>query len=105
MATATLGGTVDVPSLDGSRTAVPVPAGTQGGRHFRLKGKGMPAMRGGDDHGDLFVEAVVETPVNLTRRQRELLREFAAAGKGRRNHPESESFLARLKEFWEDLKD
>ena len=105
MATAALGGTVDVPSLDGSRTAVTVPAGTQCGRHFRLKGKGMPAMRGGDDHGDLFVEAVVETPVNLTRRQRELLREFAAAGKGRRNHPESESFLARLREFWEDLKD
>lgn len=105
MATAALGGAVEVPSLDGSRTTVSVPAGTQSGRQFRLKGKGMPAMRGSDGSGNLFVEAAVETPMNLTRRQRELLRDFASAGEGKRNHPESESFLARLKEFWEDLKD
>lgn len=103
--TAALGGNIEVPSLDGGRARVNVPAGTQSGRQFRLKGKGMPAMRGGGTTGDLYVQAVVETPMNLTRRQEELLRQFADAGEGKKTNPESESFLDKLKEFWDDLKD
>ena len=104
MVTATLGGTIDVPALDSGGAKVTVPAGTQSGRQFRLKGKGMPALRG-KGHGDLYVQTVVETPVHLTKKQQKLLKEFADGGEGRTNNPESESFLDKLKEFWDDLKD
>jgi len=97
--TAALGGSIEVPTLDGGRTKVAVPEGTQPGRQFRLRGKGMPVMRGGGMKGDLFVELQVETPVKLNKRQRELLREFESASEGG-THPESESFLSRVKEFW-----
>ncbi len=104
MTTAALGGTIEVPTLDGSRARVTVPAGTQTGRQFRLKGKGMPVLRSAA-RGDMFVEAVVETPVNLTRRQQELLRAFDEAGGGRSHSPESDGFFTKVKELWEDLKD
>src|SRR5207244_1837091 len=74
--TAALGGHVEVPTLDGGRTKVTVPDGTQSGRQFRMRGKGMPVMRGAGMKGDLYVEIAVETPVKLSRRQKELLREF-----------------------------
>ena len=104
MITATLGGTIEVPGLDGSRAKVTVPPGTQSGRQFRLKGKGMPALRGTDGPGDLHVQASVETPMNLNKRQEELLREFEKAGDAKTTNPESESFLDKIKEFWDDLK-
>lgn len=104
MVTAALGGAIEVPSLDGGRAKVAVPEGTQSGRQFRLKGKGMPSMRQGDSSGDLYVHAVVETPMNLSKQQQELLRQFQAAGEGRSTSPESEGFLDKLKEFWNDLK-
>ena len=81
MSTAALGGEIDAPTLDGGRTRVKVPAGVQSGKQLRLRGKGMPALRGAGP-GDLYIELAVETPVNLTARQRELLREFEAAGGG-----------------------
>ncbi|MFQ5775964.1 MAG: molecular chaperone DnaJ [Kiloniellaceae bacterium] len=102
MSTAALGGAIEVPTIDGGRARLSVPAGTQNSRQFRLKGKGMRVMRS-NARGDMYVEVNVETPVNLTKRQQELLREFEAAGKGRRTSPESEGFFARVKEFWEDL--
>jgi molecular chaperone DnaJ len=102
--TAALGGTIEVPTVDGTRARVIVPAGTQTGHQFRLKGKGMTVLRS-PARGDMFIEAVVETPVNLTRRQQELLREFEKAGESRRTHPESEGFFARVKEFFEDLRE
>ena len=105
MTAAALGGSIDVPSLDGIRTAVTVPAGTQAGHQFRLKGKGMPAMRGAGPSGDLYVQALVETPVNLSKKQQELLRNFESVGKGKKTNPETEGFLQKLKEFWEGLKD
>ena len=105
MTTAALGGSIDVPSLDGARATVSVPAGTQAGHQFRLKGKGMPAMRGGRPSGDLYVQALVETPVNLGKKQQELLRDFEGASKGKSTNPETEGFLQKLKEFWDDLKD
>ncbi len=102
--TAALGGTIDVPTVDGTRTKVTVPAGTQSGRQFRLRGKGMSVLRS-SLRGDMYVEAVVETPVNLTKRQQELLREFEKESEASRTHPESEGFFARVKEFFEDLRE
>ena len=102
MTTAALGGHVEVPSIDGARARVNIPAGAQSGQQFRLKGKGMKVLRS-NARGDMFIEIGVETPVNLTKHQQELLAEFQEAGKGKKTNPESESFFARVKEFWEDL--
>jgi len=96
--TAAMGGNVEVPTLDGGRAKVGIPEGTQPGRQFRLKGKGMPVLRSAQK-GDLYVELAVETPVKLSRRQKELLREFEAESQAG-TQPEAEGFLARLKEFW-----
>jgi molecular chaperone DnaJ len=96
--TAAMGGGIEVPTLDGGRVKVTVPEGTQPGKQFRLRGKGMPVLRSGQV-GDLYVELAVETPVKLTKKQKELLREFEQlSAKG--SQPESEGFMARLKEFW-----
>ena len=81
MTTAALGGEIDAPTLDGGKTRVKVPPGVQSGKQLRLRGKGMPALRGAGA-GDLYIELAVETPVNLSARQRELLREFEDAGRG-----------------------
>jgi molecular chaperone DnaJ len=97
--TAALGGTIEVPTLDGGRAKVTVPDGSQSGRQFRLRGKGMPVLRGGSMKGDLYVEVSVETPVKLSKRQKELLREFEKIS-DETTHPESEGFLSKLKEFW-----
>ena len=96
--TAALGGNIEVPTLDGGRAKVTIPEGTQPGRQFRLKAKGMPVLRSAQ-RGDLYIEVAVETPVKLCRRQKELLREFEAESKAG-CQPEAEGFLARLKEFW-----
>ncbi|SES78116.1 molecular chaperone DnaJ [Oceanicella actignis] len=100
MTTAALGGEIEVPLLDGGRTRVKVPAGVQSGKQLRLREKGMPNLRGGR-HGDLYLELQVETPVNLTPRQKELLREFEAAGKD--NSPHSSNFFSKVKSFWEGM--
>jgi molecular chaperone DnaJ len=102
--TAALGGSIEVPTVDGSRTRVTVPAGTQSGHQFRLKSKGMNVLRSAA-RGDMFIEAIVEIPVNLSKRQQELLREFEKAGENAVTHPESEGFFARVKEFFEDLRE
>jgi molecular chaperone DnaJ len=102
--TAALGGSVEVPTVEGTRTKVTVPAGTQSGHRFRLRGKGMTVLRS-PVRGDMYVQAVVETPVNLTKRQQELLREFDKESANGKTHPESEGFFARVKEFFEDLRE
>ena len=102
--TAALGGSIEVPTVEGTRTKVTVPAGTQSGHRFRLKGKGMTVLRS-PLRGDMYVNAVVETPVNLTKRQQELLREFEKESADGKTHPESEGFFARVKEFFEDLRE
>jgi len=104
MTTAALGGHVDVPTLDGTRARLTMPAGTQSGKQFRMRGKGMPAVRG-SGKGDLFIQALVETPVNLSKKQKELLKEFEEAGSGKSHSPESEGFFSKVKELWEDLKE
>ena len=102
MTTASLGGTIEVPAIDGSRARVTLPPGTQSNRQFRLKNKGMRILRS-NARGDMYIEVTIETPVDLTKRQRELLQDFEEAGKGRRTSPESEGFFTRVKEFWDDL--
>jgi molecular chaperone DnaJ len=104
MTTAALGGTIEVPSVDGSRSKVNIPPGTQSSHGFRLRSKGMAILRG-QGRGDLFVEAVVETPVNLTKRQQELLREFEKAGTAEKTSPESAGFFSKVKELWDDLRE
>lgn len=103
MVTAALGGPIEVPTIDGSRAKVTIPAGTQSGSQFRLRGKGMSILRAAN-RGDMYVQVQVETPVNLTKRQRELLEEFSRE-EGAETHPESAGFFARVREFFEDLKD
>jgi molecular chaperone DnaJ len=102
MVTASLGGTVDVPTIDGTVAKVSVPEGAQTGQQFRLRGKGMSVLNG-KGRGDMYIETTVETPVHLTRKQKELLREFEEAGSGRTHSPQSEGFFSRVKEIWEDL--
>jgi molecular chaperone DnaJ len=102
--TAALGGTIEVPTVEGSRTRVTVPPGTQSGHQFRLRGKGMTVLRS-PVRGDMYINAIVETPVNLSKRQQELLREFEQEGENRKTNPESEGFFARVKEFFADLRE
>ena len=101
IAKAALGGSIEVPTIDGGRSRVQIPAGSQSGRQMRLRGKGMPALRGGAP-GDMFIELAVETPVNLTARQKELLREFDELSED--NNPESKSFFSTVKSFWDGMK-
>jgi molecular chaperone DnaJ len=103
MTTAALGGVIEVPTLDGARAKITIPSGTQTGHQFRLKGKGMSVLRS-PVRGDLYIQVMVETPIKLTKRQEELLREFEREGESGHN-PESEGFFAKVKEFWADLKD
>ena len=104
MTTAALGGQLEVPTIDGTRARVTIPPGTQSGHQFRLKSKGMSVLRS-PARGDMYIEAVIETPVSLNKRQQELLREFERAGDKDKTSPESEGFFARVKEFWDDLTD
>ncbi|MDG1458184.1 MAG: molecular chaperone DnaJ [Pseudoprimorskyibacter sp.] len=101
MAAAALGGDIEVPTIDGGRSRVRIPGGSQSGRQMRLRGKGMPALRGAGT-GDMFIEMAVETPVNLTSRQKELLREFEALSED--NNPETKSFFSSVKGFWDSMK-
>ncbi|CAH1661722.1 MAG: molecular chaperone DnaJ [Chelatococcus sp.] len=101
MVTAALGGAFEVPTVDGKQHKVEVPEGTQTGKQFRLRGKGMPILRS-RDAGDLYIQVVVETPQKLTKRQRELLAEFDQES-SRDTHPESAGFFSRVKDFFEGL--
>jgi molecular chaperone DnaJ len=101
MTQAALGGEVEVPTIDGGKSRVKIPSGSQSGTQMRLKGKGMPGLRS-SAKGDLFLEISVETPVNLTAKQKELLKEFESLSKN--NSPESQNFFGKVKGFWEGMK-
>jgi molecular chaperone DnaJ len=103
IATASLGGTIEVPTLDGNAT-IKVPPETQSGRVFRLREKGIKPVRGGPT-GDLFCRVVVETPVHLSREQKELLRSFEESLKSdaKRHHPREGSWLDGVKRFFSSL--
>jgi molecular chaperone DnaJ len=101
MTAAALGGDIEVPTIDGGRSRVKVPSGSQSGRQMRLRAKGMPAVRS-SQVGDMFIELAVETPVNLTARQKEILREFEELSED--NNPEGKSFFSSVKSFWDSMK-
>jgi molecular chaperone DnaJ len=104
LVTAALGGELEVPTLDG-RVMLKVPAETQTGKVFRLRGKGVKSVRGGGA-GDLLCRVMVETPINLNKRQKELLQEFGATleGTGGEHSPQASSWLDGVKKFFEDMK-
>ena len=102
--TAALGGAIEVPTIDGGRARLIIPAGTQSGNQFRLKGKGMVILRS-KARGDMFVQVSVETPVNLTKKQKDMLRQFEQNGGSEQYSPESHGFFTKVKELWEDLKE
>ncbi|WP_150287461.1 molecular chaperone DnaJ [Rhabdaerophilum calidifontis] len=98
MVAAALGTDIAVPTLDGGEARIRIPEGTQSGKQFRIRGRGMPVLRS-KETGDLYVQAIVETPQNLTRRQRELLAEFEKDS-SQETSPESAGFFARVKDFF-----
>ncbi len=103
---AALGGEIEVPTVEGTRAKVKAPAGTQTGQQFRLRGKGMSMIRT-DARGDMYIEIFVETPVNLNKKQQDLLRDLDESmndGKSaNKNSPESSGFFKKIREFWDDL--
>ena len=104
MATASLGGTLEVPTLEGKMVRVTIPEGTPTGHQFRRKNKGMPILRS-SARGDMFIQAMVETPVNLTEKQKELLKEFEEESSTEHHSPQAHGFFNKVKELWEDLKE
>ena len=101
MVQAALGGEFAVPTVDGGEAKVKIPEGTQSGKQFRIKDKGMPVLRS-RDMGDLYIQTMVETPQNLTRRQKELLSEFEAEST-QKTYSESAGFFDRIKDFFDNL--
>jgi molecular chaperone DnaJ len=105
MTTATLGGSVEVPTIGGKKTEVKIPGGTQTGQQFRLKEKGMPVLQS-SSLGDMYLEIFVETPVNLNSKQKEAFKKLDKdfSGKdGKKYSPESSGFFDRMKDLWSDL--
>ncbi|MFP3921347.1 MAG: molecular chaperone DnaJ, partial [Dichotomicrobium sp.] len=103
MTTAALGGQIEVPTINGESAQIRIPEGTAAGHEFRVHGQGMPVLRS-KATGDLYVQVEVETPKNLTRKQKELLREFEKAST-QKTSPEATGFLSRVKAFWERVGD
>ncbi len=104
MTCAALGGEVEIPSIDGGRTKVKIPAGSQSGRRMRLKAKGMSVLRS-NQRGDMYVDLIVETPSGLNARQKQLMEEFRKEGGDDSSSPQSASFLDKAKSFWDNLVD
>lgn len=101
MVKAALGCSIEVPTIEGGKAEMKIPEGAQTGRRMRLRGKGMPRLRGGP-RGDMIVELFVETPRNLSDRQKELLQEFGEIS-GESCNPDSEGFFNKVKQFWDDV--
>lgn len=99
MTTAALGGSIEVPTVDGTRAKVNIPEGTQSGGQFRLKGKGMSVLRR-SGRGDMYIHILVETPMNLSSKQKELLQEFESLDKGKKTNPQTAGFFDKMKRFW-----
>ncbi len=107
---ATLGSEIEVPTIDGQRSKVKIPAGTQTGQQFRLKGKGMSVLNRPESRGDMYIEIFVETPVNLDKKQQDLLKQLDKSMGGddqasSKNSPESSGFFNKMKDIWSDLKE
>ena len=102
--TAIIGGDVEVPTIEGKKARLNIPAGTQSETQFRLKGKGMRVLRS-DVRGDMFVQLAVETPVSLSKKQKDLLKKFESESSHEKHSPESHGFFDKVKDLWEDLKE
>jgi molecular chaperone DnaJ len=103
MVAAALGGDIQAPTIEGGRAEMHIPSGSQTGRRMRLKGKGMSKLKAGGARGDMYVELFVETPRNLSERQKELLKEFCdLSGEG--CNPDSDGFFRKVKRFWDDVR-
>ncbi|MAS87435.1 MAG: molecular chaperone DnaJ [Micavibrio sp.] len=103
VSTAALGGTIEVPTIEGKKSSVKIPAGTQTGQQFRLRGKGMSILRS-SARGDMYIEIFVETPVNLNKKQADFMKQFDDP-KNSPNSPKSSAFVNKMKELWNDLTD
>ena len=101
---ASLGGSVDVPTVSGGKVKVKIPSGSQNGDQFRLNGKGMPALRS-SHFGDMIISLAIEIPKNLSENQKEIIREFNEE-LTQKNSPESSGFFSKVKDFlgWINLK-
>ena len=99
---ACLGGEIEVPTLDG-RVKLKIPEETQTGKLFRMRGKGVVPVRGGSA-GDLLCRVILETPVNLTKRQKELLNELHGSMDGKKHSPKKETWFEGMKNFFGDMK-
>mgnify|MGYP001251591556 FL=1 len=100
LADAALGATVEVPTIDGGKAKVKIPSGTQNGKQFRLKGKGMPMMRN-RNYGDLYIQAITEVPISLTKEQKKLLEEFKKL-EDTKTTPSIKNFFEKAKKFWKN---
>ena len=100
VADAALGSTIEIPTIDGGKAKIKIPEGTQNGKQFRLKGKGMPFMRRGD-FGDLYIQVKTEIPISLNKEQKELLEKFRKI-ENERSNPSIKKFFQRAKDFWKN---
>ena len=100
LADAALGATVEVPTIDGGKAKVKIPAGTQNGKQFRLRSKGMPIMRN-KEYGDLYIQALTEVPASLTREQKSLLEQYKKLEDVKTN-PSIRNFFEKAKRFWKN---
>jgi len=98
IADAALGTSIEIPTIDGGKAKIKIPSGTQSGKQFRLKGKGMPYMRGSED-GDLYVQVNTEVPVSLNKEQKELLEKFREI-ENEKSNPSIKKFFQKAKSFW-----
>ena len=100
IADAALGTSIEIPTIDGGKAKIKIPAGTQSGKQFRLRGKGMPYMRG-SDHGDLYVQVNTEVPIYLNKEQKELLEKFREI-ENEKSNPSIKKFFQKAKSFWKN---
>ena len=100
IADAALGTSLEIPTIDGGKAKIKIPAGTQSEKQFRLKGKGMPYMRG-SGNGDLYVQVNTEVPVSLNREQKELLEKFRKI-ENEKSNPSIKRFFQKAKSFWKN---
>ena len=98
IADAALGTSIEIPTIDGGKAKIKIPDGTQNGKQFRLKGKGMPFMRRGD-YGDLYVQVKTEVPIYLNKQQKELLEKFRDI-ENEKSNPSIKKFFQKAKSFW-----
>ncbi len=100
IADAALGTSIEIPTIDGGKAKIKIPPGTQSGKQFRLRGKGMPYMRG-NGMGDLYIQVNTEVPISLNKEQKELLEKFREI-ENEKSNPSIKKFFQKAKSFWKN---